>query len=200
MQSSGSPDGLDETSLSAELVERIQGGDREAWERLYRRYHDPLLLTIRARLGSGLRAWLQSEDILQSVVKDALVDLGRFEHRGPGSLEHWLHTCVLNKIRSKAAHYGAAKRAGGRPASDSELDELGAREPPPGYLDPGFDDLERGLASLPAEQREIVLLRAIERLPNQLVAERLGKTPAATSKQYNRALARLGRRVQDLAG
>jgi RNA polymerase sigma factor (sigma-70 family) len=187
------PQGTPEASLSQELVQRVQAGDREAWGRLYRRYHDPLLLAIRARLGSGLRAWLQSEDILHSVIKDAFDDLGGFEHRGEGTLEHWLHVCVLNKIRSKAAFYGSAKRAGEERASTSELDHLSGRAGEPAYHDAQtFGRLERGMAALPEEQREVVLLRAIERLPNERVAELLGKTPAATSKLYNRALARLG--------
>ncbi len=187
------PQATPEPSLSQELVRRIQAGDREAWERLYRDYHDPLLLAIRARLGARLRVWLQSEDILHSVIKDAFGDLANFEHRGTGTLEHYLHVCVLNKIRSKASFYGAAKRAGERRVSTSELDELAGAKDEPGYHDaPTFERLERGLAALPEEQREAVLLRALERLPNERVAELLGKTPAATSKLYNRALARLG--------
>ncbi len=185
------PHGTPETILSQELVQRIQAGDREAWGALYRRYHDPLLLAIRARLGSGLRAWLQSEDILHSVIQDAFEDLAGFEHRGAGALEHWLHVCVLNKIRAKAAHYGAARRAGEQRVTTSELDAAAAREPD--YHDAEtFGRLERGLAALPEEQREVVLLRALEGLANERVAELVGKTPAATSKLYNRALARLG--------
>lgn len=187
------PQGIPETSLSLELVQRIQAGDREAWGRLYRRYHDPLLLSIRARLGSGLRAWLESEDVLHSVIKDAFGDLAGFEHRGQGTLEHWLHVCVLNKIRAKAAHYGAAKRAGEERVPTTELDRLPGGADGPVYQDAEtFGRLERAMAALVAEQREVVILRALERLPNERVAEILGKTPAATSKLYNRALARLG--------
>ena len=181
-----------DAELSQELVRRIQAGDRGAWERLYRRYHDPLLLAIRARLGAGLRACLESEDVLHSVVKDAFDDLARFEHRGAGSLGHYLHVCVLNKIRAKAAHYGAAKRAGERRTPTSVLDGFPGRGEP-GYHDAErFGRLERAMAALPEELREVLVLRAIERLPNAEVAAILGKSPAATSKLYNRALARLG--------
>lgn len=179
--------------LSLELVQRIQAGDTEAWERLYLRYHDALLFAIRSRLGSGLRAWLQSEDILHSVVKDALRDLERFEPRGPGSLQHYLHACVLNKIRSKAAHFGAEKRAGEQRVSSSVLDALPERGGEPRYLDGArYDRLEVGLAQLSEPMREVVLLRSVEGLSNDEAAGILGKTPAATSKLYNRALAQLG--------
>jgi RNA polymerase sigma-70 factor (ECF subfamily) len=183
--------------LSLELVRRIQAGDREAWERLYLRYHDALLFAIRSRLGSGLRAWLQSEDILQSVVKDALRDLERFEPRGPGSLAHYLHVCVLNKIRGKAATFGTEKRAGEQRLPGSVLDALPERSGEPRYLDGArYERLEAGLSQLPEPMREVVLLRSVEGLSNDEAAGVLAKTPAATSKLYNRALARLGTWMQ----
>lgn len=182
--------------LSLELVRRIQAGEREAWERLYLRYHDGLLFAIRSRLGKKLRASLQSEDILQSVVKDALRDLAHFEPRGPGSLQHYLHVCVLNKIRAKAEHFEADKRAGVQPVPDTVLDALAQRDEPR-YLDGArYERLEAGLARLPEPMREVVLLRSIEGLPNDEAAALLEKTPAATSKLYNRALARLGAWLQ----
>jgi RNA polymerase sigma-70 factor (ECF subfamily) len=183
--------------LSLELLRRIQAGDRQAWERLYLRYHDPLLFAIRSRLGSGLRAWVQSEDILHSVVEDALRDLARFEPRGKGSLQHYLHVCVLNKIRAKAAHFRAGPRAGEERVPSSELDRLPERGGEPRYLDgERYQRLEQGLARLPEPMREVVLLRSVEGLSNDEAAGILGKTPAATSKLYNRAVARLGSWMQ----
>ncbi len=178
--------------LSLELVRRIQGGDRAALDDLYRRYRDPLLFAIRARLGAQLRGRLESEDVLHSVFKDALSDIQRFEPRGTGSLAHWLHVCVLNKIRSKAEHFGADKRAGAVPLTDT----VAEGQPPAidlGYLDDErWGRLERALNRLDDEVRETVLLRSVEGLSNEETARILGKTPAATSKLYTRALARLG--------
>jgi RNA polymerase sigma-70 factor (ECF subfamily) len=179
--------------LSLELVRRIQHGDRDAFGALYLRYRDGLLLAIRGRLGRNLRAWVQSEDVLHSVVKDALVDLERFEPRGPGSLLHWLHVCALNKSRAKAEHYGADKRAGEERLPDSVLAALPGGSAELGYLDGArYERLERGLAQLPDAMREIVLLRSVEGLGNEEAAAVLGTTPGAASKLYNRALVRLG--------
>jgi RNA polymerase sigma factor (sigma-70 family) len=181
------------SDLSLELVRRIQAGDRGAWDRLYRRYHDGLLFAVRSRLGPGLRGRLESEDILQSVVKDALRDLERFEPRGPGSLQHYLHACVLNKIRVKAAHHAAQKRDAGREVGGEAVDELPDRLDAPQYFDaPRYERLERAVATLPEAMREAVLLRTVEGLDNEAAAEVLKRTPAAASKLYNRALARLG--------
>jgi len=182
--------------LSADLVARIRDGDASAFESLYLRYRDALLLSIRCRLGAGLRSKLQSEDILHSVVKDAIEELpsGGFEPRGPGSLARYLHACVLNKIRSKADYFGAAKRSGERALTDSLAERLpNARGSEPRYADSArYERLERAIARLPEDQREAILLRRVEGLSNESVAAVLGKTPEAASKLYNRALAKLG--------
>jgi RNA polymerase sigma-70 factor (ECF subfamily) len=180
--------------ISLELVERIQSGDGSAWEDFYVRYHDPLLFAIRCRLGANLRSRLQSEDVLHSVVADAFRDLGRFEPRGPGSLSHYLHVCVLNKIRSKAEFHAALKRSGDVPLSSSLADRLPTRgDAQLDYVDAArYERLERALAALPEDMREAVLLRTVEGLSNQEAAAALGKSEEATSKLYSRALARLG--------
>jgi RNA polymerase sigma factor (sigma-70 family) len=178
---------------SIALVRRIQAGDDRAWDRLYLRHRDRLLLSIRCRLGRGLRARLESEDILHSVFRDVLADVHRFEPRDPGSFNRWLHVCVLNKIRDKVDHYGAQRRRGEVPLSPSLIASL----PNPGDVEPRYADgerferLEHALERLPDDTREVILLRLVEELPNQEAARALGKTPEAASKLYNRGLARL---------
>jgi DNA-directed RNA polymerase specialized sigma24 family protein len=49
-------------------------------------------------------------------------------------------------------------------------------------------------------QRETVLLRTVEGLSNAEVALRLNRSPEATSKLYNRAIARLGARIAARGG
>ena len=176
---------------SLELLARIQGGDQEAWNDLYLRYRDRLLFTIRCRLGPALRARLQSEDILHSVVRQALGDLERFRPHDDGALGRFLHVCVLNKIRQKGNFFGAQRRAGDVPMSDSLLARL-PEGGPDRYLDhERYDALERALHRLPDPMREVVLLRTVQGCSNQEAARVLGKSPEATSKLYQRAVARM---------
>lgn len=189
-QGEGSADG----EGSQELVRRIHDGDRSAFGELYRRFHDPLLLSIRTRLGPALRARVASEDILQSVFCAALDDMRGFEPRGPGSLARYLLTCALNKMRSKATWFGAGKRRGGVRLTESVAaavpDPLSV---PPTYHDTSaFERLERALLQLPEAMREVVLMRRVEGLSNQEAAVALGRSEEATSKLYNRALAQVG--------
>ena len=177
---------------SVELVRRLQDGDKAAWELAYLRHRDALLFLARARLGPALRAHLGSEDILQSVVADVFSDVRRFEPRGPGSLRRWLAACVLNKLRSKAQRQEVRTRVGPAALTDSIPDTAGV----PDYLDAErWEGLERALSGLEPVQREVVMLRAIEGRSNAEVAAAVGRTPDATSKLYNRALARVGVRI-----
>lgn len=187
---------------SIELIRRAQDGETAAWESLYLRYRDQLLFSIRCRLGHGLRARLESEDILHSVFRDVIGDLRQFEPRGAESLNHYLHVCVLNKIRSKADYYGAQKRQGEVPLSHSLVATIPSeRDGRLAYVDDArYERLERALTRLPDDMREVVLLRRIEELSNKETAEVIGKTPEATSKIYNRALARLGTLMSEPSG
>jgi RNA polymerase sigma-70 factor (ECF subfamily) len=174
-----------------ELVQRIQAGEESAWTELYRLYHDELLFLARARLGPQLRSALQSEDIVQSVALEAFRELQHFEVRGPGGLRRFLHGLVLNKIRDRADTYSAAKRAGGVPFGARHIESLAAPETSSPYGDLGYERLERALAALPEDMREVIVLRRIEELSSREVAARLGKSDDAVRKLYSRALARL---------
>lgn len=186
--------GIPEEEISVDLVRRIQEGDGGAWNSLYDRYRDRLLLYIRCRLSPALRSRIQSEDILQSVFKDAVDDLQRFRPEGDQSLSRFLHTCVLNKIRKKVTYFSAQKRTGDVPLTETLLDQL--PEAPNSvdaeYRDgPVFEKLERGIAALPEGMREILFLRLFEDFSNRDAASAMGKTPEAASKLFNRALTRL---------
>ena len=176
-----------------ELLPRLAEGDSEAWDALYARYHDDLLFSIRAQLGTRLRGALQSEDVLQSVALEAFREMPRFEDRGQGSLRAFLHRLVVNKIRDRGRRENAQKRAGGVPLGDTLMGALegAGGELEPTYHDPRYEKLERALAQLGDEQREVVVLRQMEGLSSKEVAERLGKSDDVVRKVFSRAMARL---------
>jgi RNA polymerase sigma-70 factor (ECF subfamily) len=181
---------------SLELLARIRAGDRQAFDDLYLRFRDRLLLTIRLRLSPALRAKLQSEDVLHSVVREALESPPSLAPDGDGALLRWLRTCALNKIRGKADHFAAAKRAGTETLSDSLLARLPDRGAGLRYVDDErFERLERTLASLPDEMREVIVMRDLEGWSNLEVARQLGRSEDATSKLHARAIARLAQRL-----
>ncbi len=184
------PTDSDADHLTKEIVKRIQDGDGSAWEAFYERFHDGMLLAIRCRLGSGLRTHLQSEDILQSVMLEALGELDRFRPRGPGSLKHFLHLLVTRKIQDRADYFGAAKRKGEVPLSAAMIDARA--QPEPGYKDAeSFEVLEAALNRLPERMREIILLRRIDGLSGAEAARVMKISNDAARKLFSRAMARL---------
>jgi len=177
--------------VTVELLARIREGDDSAWEALYSRYHDDLLFAVRAHLGPAMRAKLESEDVLQSVAIQALRTLPSFEPRGPGSLRHYLHKMIVNKIRDRADYHTAAKRGGAVRLATTELQRLpdGAPEYEDGTR---FDQLEHAMRLLPPDMERVLVLRKVDGLTSKEAAEVLGKSDEAVRKLYSRAVARLG--------
>lgn len=180
-------------ALTLELVARIRAGDQAAWTDLYSRYRDRLLFAVRCRLGPALRRRVESEDILQSVMLEALGELPTFVPRGADSLRHFLHVLITRKIRDRADTFGAAKRAG-ETSLDDRLPLAAQTETAIDYTDTQrFLSLERAMARLPDDLREVVLLRKVDGLSSAEVARRLGTTDDVVRKRTSRAMARLTR-------
>ncbi len=75
------------------LIERIAGGEREAFEELYARYARPVLGLALRRLGDRGRA----EDVVQEVFAAIWRSASTYDpRRGPGAA--WLYTIARNTI------------------------------------------------------------------------------------------------------
>ena len=57
------------------------------------------------------------------------------------------------------------------------------------------DAIQEGIAELPDEDREVLVMRGIEQSSNQTVAFALGILPNTVAVRYRRALQRLRKRV-----
>lgn len=178
--------------LTLELLSRIRAGDQQAWEALYRRYHDELLFAVRTHLGPRLRSALESEDVLQSVAIEALRSLPQLELREPGGLRHYLHKMIVNKIRDRADYFAAQKRDGGVSLSTTEMHAIPDGGGEPRYNDSErYERLESALRLLPPDMERVIVLRKIDGLSSVQAAQMMGKSDVAVRKLYSRALARL---------
>ncbi len=185
----GLPTPLDDDA-TLHLVRRLRAGEPGAWDEFYRRYHDELLFTIRNGMGTRLRGFLQSEDVLQSVALEAFQAMSTFTDRGRGSLRAFLHRLIRSKLVDRGRAVTAQKRSGAVPLTPSIAADLAGAAPQ--YFDEErYGRIERALALLPAEMRDVIVLRRVEGCSCREAAERLGKSDDATRKLYSRALARL---------
>jgi len=192
------------------LVEEARGGDRQAIDALMSQHLDGLTSFVRLRLGDGLRRRETSLDLVQSVCREVLGDLDRFEYRGASSFRNWLYKRAETKIHGKARFWGREKRDMQREQRLSDLTPRGASAAEldqderllaqlasfssPSHQATAREELERvetAFASLAEDQREVILLARVVGLPHAEVAREMGRTPAATRTLLSRALARL---------
>jgi len=189
---------------TTELLAAARAGSPDAVDALYARCASKLLPLVRLRLGSALRAHLESDDILQAALAKSLAHIRRAPGAGAeGGLEAvegrslmaWLARIAENEIRDQWDHIGRARRdrrrtvafeppVHDRPGADrSALSALIASE--------GLARLERALASLSDAHREIILLRKFEELGFREIGEKLGKSDDACRMLFARAMAAL---------
>ena len=175
------PPGDELTSLesTANLLERVRGGDDAARERLFVRVLPALTRWAHRRLPAGARDLAETDDLVQVTLTRALARLDSFESRGEGAFLAYLRQILLNLVRDEIG------RARTRPARAS-LDETFA-DPGPSILErtvrrETLERYEAALAELPSEQREAVLMRLEFGYTHEQIARALGKPSANAAR------------------
>ncbi|MBI4833725.1 MAG: sigma-70 family RNA polymerase sigma factor [Planctomycetes bacterium] len=130
------------------LIGEYSRGNKKSLEKLYERYQMPLFNYI-ARLASD-RAL--AEDILQEVFEKVIKNAASFSPAGDGSFAAWLYRITVNLCRDKqGSKWHTAVKLDN--SLDCAADKTIAAE------NPKMKAIERALGALPAEQKEVVLLR-----------------------------------------
>lgn len=179
------------TADEGHLVVRLKRGDARAFEELVRGYSPPMLAVCRRMLKNH-------EQDAQDAVQDAFVSVfrGIQSFEGSARLSTWLHRIAVNaalmKLRSQ-------RRRPERPIEDllPKFQEDGHYlEPPAPWDDRGDVRAEReetrafvrdAIDQLPENYRLTLLLRDIDELPTEQVAEILNITPNAVKIRVHRA-------------
>ena len=185
-----------------ELIRLAQGGEEQAYGRLFERYYERVHAIVRKRLGQGLRADVESLDIVQDAMVDAVRCFENFELRDEGALTAWLAAIVENKIRGTRKYLYAEKRDRRRDVSFQRIAEHLERTkasafqpeandtPPPeafakrAEIEVLLDSLE----ALPERYREILMLRDQQGLGWDEIAARLERpSPDAARMMHVKA-------------
>jgi RNA polymerase sigma-70 factor (ECF subfamily) len=166
-----------------------------------------LLAEAERQLRGRLAARVDSSDIIQQTFLEAHRDFERFEGQTEIQFSSWLRTILDHNIAGELRdHTRSAKRDVRRERS---LDEgRGGGEPlwrkiVAGHSTPSqramraedFARLAMALRTLTDDQREAVRLRHLERWPLARIAERLGRSPAATAGLIKRGVQALRERI-----
>ena len=135
------------------------------------------------------RALVGDRDAADDLVQDTLERAVRKFHLWrPGDLRAWLfsvmHNVFVNQLRSR------------RLSATEELDENLASASGVGAGTAAVvHDLERGLATLSAEQREVLLMVSLEDMSYEEVSRALGVPPGTVMSRLSRAREKLRRHL-----
>lgn len=186
------------------LVEAAAQGDARAVERLMEEHLPGLRAFLRLRMGPTLRARESCSDLAQSVCREVLQHMDRFQYPGENGFKHWLYATAMRKIANRQEYYTAAKRDAARDvptgdgsshsSEDSRLSnayrsiytpsrELMARE--------HVEQIEKAFDELPDDYREVIVLTRFVGLSREEAAQQMGKSEASVRNLLHRALSRL---------
>lgn len=168
------PDRQNQWQTDLALAKRIARGDSVAAHELVDRMSGPMYAAAAAMLGNQHDA----EDAVQETLMAVFSQIGRF--RGQSTLRTWM-TGIL--VRQVAAARRRARVRRTAPLPDRMPDGRPEKE-----LDRDVQlDLPTLLEILPAEQRDVIVLREIEQLSYQEIAETLNIPRGTVESRIHRA-------------
>lgn len=193
-----------EQSLVIDLINRAQGGDDDARDELFQQCRSYVNVVARANVEGWMRRKVDASDLVQQTLLEAHRGLDGFRGTTEGEWLAWLRKILAHNTTDFIRQYhGTEKRAvrrevaiqHGLPGESQTVDRA--------LVDLGdspsrcFVRREREFAvatavsELPDDYREVIMLRNLQRLPFNEVAERMGRTRPAVQMLWLRALRQL---------
>lgn len=198
--------------LEAALPARLRARP-EALTEVFDAYRERLLRMIAFRLDPRLVGKLDAEDVLQDVFLETTRRVADFLKSPTVPFFVWLRQLASQILIDTHRRYLGAERrdirrelrfphsAGGSLSSLLSASQLADSLTSPSQCairQEACDELQTALARLPEGDREVLVLRHLEELSNNEVAQVLGIDKYAASKRYLRALERLRRVLGDM--
>lgn len=178
-------------SIAQELWRRAKAGEHSAFEELFLIHTERLLVFIRARLGGRLRERVEPQDILQDAYAAAWQGISQFDYSDDGAFLRWMCRIADHRLRDANDYYTAAKR------QVQELPQSTPTGPVTALVrDENRKQLERALAQLSDEHREVILLRYFQGLSAVEAGDRMQRSAGAIRNLLSRALVELGKHLK----
>lgn len=183
------------------FVRAAVAGDEQGIDALIERFTPFLLAQARYRLAGPAAGHCEPEDIVQetwAIALPRLADLRARDGRLTPVLMKFLATtllrCTTQVLRKQVLRRPRVEGGGGLGDSRDPLQQLPAERS--GVVSrvcrrDDIDSLWGAIARLPAEEREVLVLRGIERHANGEVARMLGIDDSVVTRRFQRALAML---------
>ncbi|HEX7448718.1 MAG TPA: sigma-70 family RNA polymerase sigma factor [Pirellulales bacterium] len=186
------------------LLAAARQGDAQQKELLFQACRSYLNLLARTQVRGWLQAKVDASDLVQLTLLEAHRDFDRFAGRSEAEWLAWLRRILAHNTADVVRHYsGAEKRQARREvrfasaADDSQAagaPEPIGREPTPSQQLICRDrqlQLAAAIDALPPDYREVIVLRNLERLSFDEVAQRMGRSRPAAQMLWGRAIQKL---------
>jgi RNA polymerase sigma-70 factor, ECF subfamily len=180
----------------AELVRRFKEGDKHAYTEIVRRYQH--------RVFTQCLRWMGDERIAEEVAQDVFLALFRAlqNFRGDSQLSTWIYRVVVNHCKNRRLYRKRRAEDRHEPLEgDMQDDEkpqrqLAADQPDTDALtrkDEAEVLLREGLEKLDEEQRAIIVMRDVDDMAYEEIADILGVPRGTVKSKLHRARAELAK-------
>ena len=173
------------------VIRRVQKGDVNAFEALVSAYEKNVYNLALRMMGNAQDA----EDMAQEAFLKAYNSLPGF--RGDSKFSVWLYRIVsnvcLDQLRKKSKRPTVSLSMEDEDGEETQLDLPDTAQSPEELLEKKLtrEAVRRGLAQLPEDARQILLLREIQGLSYEEIGEALGLEPGTVKSRIFRARKRL---------
>lgn len=187
-----------------DLLARARKGDQHAANELFARCRNYLAVVARAQVESWLRAKADASDIVQETLVEANRDLRQFRGSTEGEWLAWLRQILSRNAADFVRRYrGTDKR-------QQRLEVPLAPPPDHSSLAAGLEPRDTGetptqqimrlereiqiadaITRLEPDHQEVIVLRNLERLPFEEVAQRMNRSRPAAQMLWMRAVRKL---------
>jgi RNA polymerase sigma-70 factor (ECF subfamily) len=189
------------------LLAEARQGRRESLGRLLELYCNYLALLARTQIDLHLQGRVDASDLEQETFLDACRDFGRFRGGSETEWVAWLRKVLIYNLARVVQQQVAAQKRGARREVSPER-HLAALEGSSGRVEAALAGRHSSpsgqaqrrehaalvadhLANLPADYREVIVLRNLEGLPFAEVARRMGRSAGAVRVLWVRAVDQL---------
>jgi RNA polymerase sigma-70 factor (ECF subfamily) len=172
-------------TTEAELVEKCRRGDREAWETIVRTRHSRIYNLAYRFTGR----FDEAEDLTQEVFLKVYRTLHTYKAES-GAFETWIVRVARNHFIDNYRKFKTERQHTNPLEDETEaVDHSHSRIENPGQAlerREAAEQVQRLLESLPEDQREAVVLRDLEELSYEEIAEILGVPIGTVKSRINR--------------
>lgn len=190
------------------MVAAFRCGDLDAGNELLKRYRPWLRLLAQLQIDPQLHRRFDASDIVQQTMLEATRDFPQFRGNTEAELTAWLRQILAHALGHELnRHRGAARRNVSREVSiEQQLAEssqqlqavlVSADSSPSDRAEKHEQELllAEVLERLPHDYREVIILRNLQGLSHEQIAEQMQRSVGATRMLWVRALATLRREI-----